>query len=161
MAKGKKANRSIKHLQGSWRVSELSIHYKAAVMEERMLTSTDEVYELIRRLWCEESICLQEQFMALFFNGANKLIGYKVISIGTMKSCPIDMKLLASLALHTMACYVVVIHNHPSGSLQPSTQDKVMTQKIKEALALIEVKLLDHFIVTQDGYVSFAEEGWV
>lgn len=60
-----------------------------------------------------------------------------------------------------MACTVILTHNHPSGNLNPSDQDEVITQKTKAALELIEVKLLDHFIITENGYYSFAEQGVV
>jgi DNA repair protein RadC len=54
---------------------------------------------------------------------------------------------------------VIIAHNHPSGNLKPSAQDEIITKKVKEVLALIDVKLMDHFILTEDAYVSFAEEG--
>jgi DNA repair protein RadC len=70
-----------------------------------------------------------------------------------------DAKLIVSPALHTMACSVIIAHNHPSGKLEPSDMDLKITKKVKAALDLIDVKLLDHFIVTENGYYSFAEEG--
>jgi DNA repair protein RadC len=65
------------------------------------------------------------------------------------------------LALHCLADAVIIAHNHPSGNIKPSTQDEALTRKIKEALVLIDVKLLDHFVLTQDAYFSFEEEGWL
>lgn len=154
-----KAKRSIEHLKGEWTVAELSIQYKPLITNQKSITSAQEMHDLIRRLWDNEMICLQEQFMALLFNTSQKMIGHRLISTGTMKSCVVDIKLLISLALHTLAENVIIVHNHPSGNLNPSLQDEVITKKIKDALALIDVKLKDHFIVTADGYTSFAEEG--
>lgn len=116
-------------------------------------------YRLVRKLWDEERINLQEQFAALFFNTNHKLIGYKILSTGSIKACIVDIKLLVSLALHCLAEYVVICHSHPSGNLSRRRIDDAITVKIKEALALIDVNLLDHLIVTSNGYFSFANEG--
>ena len=97
--------------------------------------------------------------MAFFLNRKNKLIGYRLICSGTAHQCIIDVKLLTSLALHTMASNVIIAHNHPSSILKPSKQDKEITEKIKSILALIDVTLLDHFIVTEKAYFSFVEDG--
>jgi len=157
----RKGKRRIDHLKGEWTVAELSVTYKPTTAQSPQITSTEEAHQLIRSLWNEESINLQEQFMAFFFNRANRLIGYRVISTGTMNACVVDVKLLVSLALHCLCEQVIIAHNHPSGNLKPSTQDEVITKKVKGALALIDVQLMDHFILTQEAYVSFAEEGWL
>ena len=87
------------------------------------------------------------------------LIGYRLICSGTSHQCFIDAKFLVSLALHTMASSVIMAHNHPSGRTEPSNADKVITEKIKLALELIDVKLIEHIIITEDGYYSFSDEG--
>jgi DNA repair protein RadC len=157
MARNKKG--SIDHLKGGWAVAELTISYKPTSFHLPQLTATEEAYKLIRSVWDRERISLQEQFMAFFLNRNNRLIGYKLISTGTMKSCVVDIKLLVGMALVSQSEQVIIAHNHPSGNLNKSTQDEAITKKIKEALALIDVKLIDHFIVTDNGYLSFAEEG--
>lgn len=149
-----KRKRSIDHLKGDWTVAELSVIYKPTTLKSPQITSTEGAHQLIRSLWNEETISLQEQFMALFFNRANRLIGFRVISTGTMDACVVDVKLLGSLALHCLCEQVIIAHNHPSGNLKPSVQDEVIPIKVKEALALIDVKLMDHFILTQ-GYSEF------
>lgn len=155
-----KMKRSIDHLKGDWTEAELSVIYKPTTRNSPQITSTEDAHRLIRSLWDEEAISLQEHFMAFFFNRANRLIGYRVISTGTMNTCIVDVKLLVSLALHCLCESVIIAHNHPSGNLKPSAQDESITKKVKEALALIDVKLMDHFILTREAYVSFAEDGW-
>jgi DNA repair protein RadC len=155
----RRQNNSIEHLSGTWTVAELLITYKHKAEMTHSITGTEDAYELIKQLWDKERLGIQEQFMAFFFNRAHKLIGYKVISTGTMNNCIVDIRLLISLALHCLADAVIVAHNHPSGNLKPSAQDEVLTKRIKEALALVDVKLLDHFIVAQNGYTSFGEKG--
>ncbi|MBD0285231.1 MAG: JAB domain-containing protein [Flavisolibacter sp.] len=158
---GRKPKQSIAHIRGGWTIAELSISYQPATFDLPQISSADDAYKLIRSVWDNERIHLQEQFYAFFFNRNNRMLGYKLISTGTMRACVVDIKLLAGLALVSQCEYVIITHNHPSGCLTPSEQDKAVTQKIKSALALIEVKLLDHFIVTAGGYVSFEEKGWL
>lgn len=123
------------------------------------IISADDAYPLVRNLWDSNLINLQEQFMAVYLNTANKVIGYKVLNTGSMNQCIVDVKLLVSLALHCMANSVIIVHNHPSGNLRPSSNDETITLKIKEALKLIDVKLLDHLIINNTSFNSFAELG--
>ena len=89
----------------------------------------------------------------------SKVIGWRVLSTGTMNKCIVDIKLLASLALHFTATEVMIVHNHLSGNLNPSACDKDLTQTIKTALKIINITLLDHLIITESGYYSFSDEG--
>lgn len=104
-------------------------------------------------------ISLQEQFVVVFLNSRQHVIGWRVQNIGSMETCVIDIRLLASLALHCMASYVIIANNHPTGTLQASINDKEATMKIKKALRLIDVFLLDHLILSADGYLSMRMEG--
>ncbi len=99
--------------------------------------------------------------MAFYLNRNHKLIGYRLITSGNMNSCTVDIKLLVSLALHSMASCVIIAHNHPSGSVKPSTQDIDITHKVKKALELIDVTLLDHLIISEDMFLSMADEGLI
>lgn len=101
-----------------------------------------------------ERINLQEQVLALLMNRRGKAIGYRIIATGSMDSASVDVQLIANLALHTLATTVIVAHNHPFGSLRPSKADIAITKKIKNALNLIDVKLLDHLIISEGGYSS-------
>jgi len=146
---------------GNWTVAEISIKYRPIIAKQAQITTISETYELIRGLWDDQTICLQEQFVAFYFNTANRILGHRVICKGDMKSCLVDVKLLCSLALHSLCSAVVIAHNHPSGNLKPSDKDFAITLKIKEALRLIDVELLDHFIITDTDYASFTECGWI
>lgn len=143
--------------KGDWTVAEISITYKPLITNQRQITSITDTHDLIRRLWDNEKLSLQEQFVALFFNAGIKMIGHRVISTGNMGGCLVDVKLLCSLALHSLCCYVVIAHNHPSGNIRPSEYDIAITMKIQNALKLIDVELLDHFILVENGYISFAD----
>lgn len=150
---------NIHRSDGSWTASEITIHFKPGVKCENPINSCQSAYELIRSLWDQESINFQEQYMALFLNPVGKTIGYRVICTGTMLSTPVDIRLIASLALHTFAASVILSHNHPSGKLEASKADVLTTKKVKKALKLIDVKLLDHLIISESGYLSMAVKG--
>ena len=151
--------KSIQHLKGNWIVAEIKVSYTAPIAEHVVINSSIHAYNLIIQLWDKEKILLQEQFAALFFNQNKKMIGWQVLSTGTMTKCIVDIKLLASLALHTMATQVIIAHNHPSGNLTASNCDKNLAGTVKEALKLIDVTLLDHLIITNSGYLSFKDDG--
>ena len=150
---------TLKRLKGNWTVAEIEINYKPLITDHTIIKSSSQAYELINSLWNKETINLQEQFAALFFNQSKKMIGWRVISTGNMTTCIVDIKLLVSLALHCMATHVVIVHNHPSSNLKPSQSDEDITKTIKDALKLIDVQVMDHLIISENGYYSFSDEG--
>lgn len=151
--------KNLQQLKGNWTVAEIEVSYKPIITDHTTIRSSSEAYELIKQIWDKEKITLQEQFAALFFNQSKNVIGWKVLSTGTMTKCLVDIKLLASLTLHCMATHVMIVHNHPSGNLAASHSDKTLTDKVIGGLRLIDVLLLVHLIITTDGYFSFSDEG--
>jgi len=100
-----------------------------------------------------------EEFYIIFLNRQNKVICSKKISQGGITGTVIDVRLVLKLALEKHATSLIFCHNHPSGNLDPSDADKKITRQLKEAAALMEIPVIDHLIVTQSGYFSFADEG--
>lgn len=100
-----------------------------------------------------------EVFAVVFLNRANKIIHFEIISRGGITGTVADPRIILKLALSQGATSIILSHNHPSGNLQPSLTDDDITQKIKQAAALIDIKLLDHIIVSEEGYYSFMDEG--
>jgi DNA repair protein RadC len=100
-----------------------------------------------------------EEFWVLFLNNSNKVLAKTQISKGGLTATVVDVRLLFKRALELASVGLIVCHNHPSGKLQPSNADKQITQKIKLAGATLDIKLLDHLIVTEKNYFSFADEG--
>ncbi len=151
--------RKLKKKKDNWTVAEIQIVYRPVMIDQPKIVSSNDAYLLIKQLWDNENIFLQEQFAALFFNQAKRMIGWKVLSKGTMTKCIVDIKLIVSLALNCMCTDVIIVHNHPSGNLNPSASDKILTSTVKDALKLIDVTLTDHLIITDDVYYSFRDEG--
>lgn len=102
-----------------------------------------------------------EEFWVLLLNRANRLIRKKRISEGGVSGTVADPKIIFKLAVEELASGVIVVHNHPSGNLKPSESDINLTKKLKEAGKLLEISLLDHLIIAQDRYFSFADEGLI
>ncbi|MCK9413865.1 MAG: DNA repair protein RadC [Prolixibacteraceae bacterium] len=100
-----------------------------------------------------------EEFWVLFLNRQNKVIDKRKLSQGGMTGTVIDVRMVLKLALEKHATSMIICHNHPSGNLDPSDADKKITKQMKEAAALMEIPVIDHLIVTQAGYFSFADEG--
>lgn len=100
-----------------------------------------------------------EVFMAIYLNKSNKILNYKIISSGGLTGTVADPRMILKAALEEGATSIVLCHNHPSGNLKPSVADEILTRKIKDGAALIDIRLVDHIIVSNEGYYSFADEG--
>ena len=100
-----------------------------------------------------------EVFAVIFLNQANKIIHFEVISKGGITGTVADPRIILRLALEFGAVGIILCHNHPSGNLNPSNADKAITKKISEAASLMDIKVMDHIIVSDEGYFSFMEEG--
>lgn len=100
-----------------------------------------------------------EIFAVVLLNRANKIIHYEVISKGGITGTVADPRLILKLAINHGATSIILSHNHPSGNLKPSKADEEITERIKKSAALMDIKLLDHIIVSEEGYLSFMDEG--
>jgi DNA repair protein RadC len=100
-----------------------------------------------------------EVFAVVFLNRANKINHFEIVSEGGITGTVADPRIILRKALEHDAISIVLCHNHPSGSLKPSRQDEEITQKIKEASKYFDIRVMDHIIVSEEGYYSFADEG--
>jgi len=100
-----------------------------------------------------------EEFWALFLNRQNRIIDKQRLSQGGLTGTVIDVRLVLKLALEKHATSLIFAHNHPSGNLDPSDADKKITRQLKESAKIMDIPLIDHLIITQGGFYSFADEG--
>src|SRR5687768_11495626 len=100
-----------------------------------------------------------EVFAVVFLNRANGIIHFEIVSEGGITGTVADPRVILKKALQEDAISIILCHNHPSGSLRPSKADEELTYKIKEAARYFDIKILDHLIISDDGYYSFADEG--
>jgi len=122
------------------------------------ITNSQNSADFIRQFYSDD-IGIFESFFILMLNRSNTTIGYAKISQGGTAGTVVDIKIVAKYAVDSLANSVILAHNHPSGSLTPSAQDLEITSKIKQGLTLLEIQVLDHIILTEENYYSFADEG--
>ena len=122
------------------------------------VTSSRVVYEFVRPVF-EDCMETNERMVMIVLNQANNVMGYKIISEGGMTGTLVDVRLCLRYTLQSGGVAAIFVHNHPSGALKPSQSDKTITKKLKESFALMDLQVLDHLIITEDSYLSFADEG--
>jgi DNA repair protein RadC len=122
------------------------------------LTSSREAVNLMQPVLGD---LIHEEFWVIFLNRANSIIGKQQISIGGMSGTVADPRMIFKAALDKKAVSIILCHNHPSGNNQPSAADIQLTKNISEAGRVLEINVLDHIIVTQHGFYSFADEGLI
>ena len=147
---------------GPWlHVAEVELTYKTKIKasDRPLISSSADAAELLKSHWDENKIEFVEQFKVLLLNRANRVLGLVEISSGGVTGTVADPKLVLVAAVKANACAIIMAHNHPSGNLKPSQQDEHLTQKIKAAAQLFDIRLLDHVIITNDGHFSFTEQG--
>ena len=142
-------------------IPEIKLVYtsKLKPSERPKITSSKDAYDLLLSIWDTGVIDLQEQFKVLLLNRANRVLGFFSVSTGAITHTVADPRLIMMAAINSGACSIMLAHNHPSGSLKPSRQDEELTNKIKQAASFLDIKVLDHIIVTTESFYSFAEEG--
>ncbi len=101
----------------------------------------------------------KEVFAVVFLNRANKINHFEIVSEGGITGTVADPRIILKKALEENAVSLILCHNHPSGNLKPSRADEELTAKIKEAARFLDIKVIDHIIVSEEGYFSFADEG--
>lgn len=126
------------------------------VVNRFKIASSHDAFDLMKPLLEDLAI---EQFWVLYLNNANKVLSKQKISDGGMTATVVDVRLILKRALELNATALILCHNHPSGTLIPSKADAVITDKIKKAAQYMDIQVLDHLIVTDQSYFSFADQG--
>ncbi|CAM4173239.1 RadC family protein [Flavobacterium antarcticum] len=142
-------------------IAEISVSYSTSKEEKLKVTKSKDSYDILISNWNKNTLELQEEFKILLLNRNNKVLGIYPISRGGTAGTVVDVKLVFSVALKCNASSIIICHNHPSGNLNPSESDKVMTEKLRKAGGYLDIALLDHIIITKYGFFSFADEGLI
>lgn len=146
-----------------YQVAEIQLSYKSNIKPSQRpkINSSRDANTVLKETWDETKIELVEQFKVMLTNRANKVLGIFEVSTGGISGTVADPKLIFAAAIKAAASGIILSHNHPSGNLQPSQADIDLTRKIREAGRFLEIQLLDHIIITTEGYYSFADEGLI
>ncbi|SDD48069.1 RadC family protein [Niabella drilacis] len=136
---------------------ELGRRRHAGVLLQRPLLNTSkQIGEYLRTRLKD---LLREVFAVIFLNQSNVAIHFEVVSEGGITGTVADPRVILKKALEKNAVGIILAHNHPSGNLSPSKADEFLTQKIREAAKFLDIRVMDHIIVGDEGYYSFADEG--
>ena len=138
-------------------ISAIELSKRYLIKQNKKITSAKDAYEELKSYGDKK----QEYFLALYLDGAGYLYETKVITIGTLNQSLVHPREVFAPAVENRCASIIVAHNHPSGTLEPSNADIAITKRLKESGELLGIELLDHLILTKDGYISFNEEGIV
>jgi len=127
----------------------------AIIEKERIMVSKD-IFLLFHPMLSDLP---HEEFWILFLNSSQRIIDKQRISSGGLANTAVDVRLIMKMAIERLAPFIALCHNHPSGGITPSKQDIMATRKVKEGGALLDITLIDHVIVADNNYYSFADEG--
>lgn len=142
-------------------LAEIQVSYNTNNCNKIKITSIQIAFELLLNSWCKDTIELQEEFKVILLNRSNETLGIYSLSKGGTTGTVVDVRLLFAVALKCNSTGIIISHNHPSGKLQPSDVDITLTKKIKKCSEFLDIVLLDHLIITKNGYYSFANEGLI
>ena len=144
----------------SAKVAEIEINYKNRVKssDRIKISGSKDAYDVLCQLWSAK-IEYVEEFYVLFMNRANQVLAITKVSEGGTCGCLVDPKRIFQTALKVNSQSLILSHNHPSCNATPSEADIQLTRKLKEAGAFLDIAVLDHLIITTEGYYSFADEG--
>src|SRR5436190_1433262 len=135
---------------------ELGIRRDAAYKKKDVVLHSKDIADFLR---AKLQYKKHEVFAVIFLTRSNKVTHFEIVSEGGITGTVADPRIIIKKALAHDAVSVILCHNHPSGSVKPSRQDEELTQKIKNAAMFFDIKVIDHIIVSEDGYYSFADEG--
>lgn len=122
------------------------------------ITSPEEIAQIFIPILKDEQ---KEKFIVVCLNSANRIIKYEVISVGTLNSSVVHPREVFSVAIENLSASILLIHNHPSGSIEPSKEDIAITKKLVESGIILGIPVFDHLIIGENKYLSFIEKGLI
>ena len=144
-----------------YKVAEVELSYRNRVpnKDRKQVLNSDTAYKVLRDSYSDSTIDYKETFKVLYMNQNCQVLGCSTISEGGITATMADVRLVLQGALLTNAVAMILAHNHPSGSTKPSRQDDDLTQRIVDAAKIMEIRVNDHIILTNEDYYSYSDEG--
>jgi DNA repair protein RadC len=142
-------------------IAEIKVSYSTQQGDKIKLTDCRDTYGFIMSQWDIDTIEFQEESKIILLNRANSVLGIYALSKGGISGTVVDIRIILSVALKCNATGIILVHNHPSGNIKPSEADKKITRKLKDCCDLLDITLLDHFIISRTDYFSFTQEGCI
>ena len=141
------------------KLAEIKVSYSNNNNDKIKVTNSQITYDLVLNSWNLDLIQYQEEVKVVLLNRANIVLGIYEMSKGGISGTIVDVRIILGVALKCNASGIILVHNHPSGNLQPSEADTIITKRLKEACKILEILLLDHLIISKEGYYSFSDSG--
>ena len=138
---------------------ELSYRNRDPNKDRKKIMDSYSAYKILRNNYSDDTIDYRETFKVLYMNQGCQVLGCFTISEGGITNTLADIRMILQGALLTNATGMILAHNHPSGSIRPSRQDDALTRKIVEAANLMDIKVNDHIILTNEEFYSYCDEG--
>ena len=138
---------------------EITLKYKTGNYKKTKISTSLDAFQVLLELYEDDTVDYKETAYALFLNKANNTIGWMKISEGGTSATIIDQKIIFATALKCNASSIILSHNHPSGQLRASDEDRKMTERIVSIGCILGIEVLDHVIVCRSGYYSMNDEG--
>jgi DNA repair protein RadC len=147
----------IDRFERSPKLAELTVAYRSRtkVRQRHEIRDPKDVEQYLRAIWDRRRLDLVEEFVVVCLNGNHQALGWVKVASGGFNAAPVDPRLIFAIALKTASSAIILAHNHPSGSLEPSGQDREVTRRLKEAGKLLGIAVLDHIILTREAAYSF------
>jgi len=141
------------------KVAEIYVSYSHPIPSKKRIamTTPNTVVEVLRYAWDDRTIELYESFKVILLNRNNRLLGVCSIAEGGITNTVVDVRILFAVALKCSAVTIILAHNHPSGNINPSEGDRLITKKIVEGASILDIEVLDHVIITKDDFYSFRQ----
>lgn len=139
-------------------VSMASTILKDKILAKDMLTKPTDAARFLQLEMADDK---EEVFSVLFLDSKHRILAFERLFSGTVDAASVYPRVVVKRSLNWNAAALILAHNHPSGSVEPSEADKVITRRLKDAMSLIDVRVLDHIVVGYEGWCSMAERGWV
>ena len=141
-------------------IPEITLKRKYGGVSKVKITKSEDVAKYLRdNLFNKDTLLINEEMIVLYLNNMNNTMAWFKVSQGGITGTLVDQRLIYKVALDLGAVSMIIAHNHPSGTLKPSTADKTLTAKLKAGSATLDLKILDHLIITEKSYYSFADNG--
>jgi DNA repair protein RadC len=144
-------------------INEVHLDFQKKLFTSNRITCSDVVADVAREIYTttKSKIELKEYFFMIMLNQHNEVIGYIKLGEGGITETAVDSRLAFATALKCLASGIILIHNHPSSNLTPSINDRLITQRFNEIGKLLNIKVVDHIILTASSYCSFLDEGFI
>lgn len=156
------SDRNLKRITDTARIGELFVTFGYLVPFEdltHIISSADAMQYLRNNCFNPLTLNYREESFVIFLNQANRVIAWHTLSVGGMTGTVVDPRIIISLALACGATGIILAHNHPSGNITPSKADELLTEKVKHCCLFHDIRLIDHLILTETNYYSFADNG--